>query len=190
MSSLKDTCVLKPVLTPYQLGKIRRQIIFVSLWNTLSWGILFSFKQSDILINGKGYSTFTEAVFAYPYLSTLLFFPILGLFLIYQLLGVIFNQQRLSVEHDHLIFYHGPFMWRKLETHLKIQDIKNIQLQDFVTMTTHGDTLIRYRLVMEMNAHEVSFELLPVDFTQVGNLSLWLERSVPRQLLIGKSKTA
>ena len=189
MSSLKDTCVLKPVLTPYQLGKIRRQIIFVSLWNTLSWGILFSFKQSDILINGKGYSTFTEAVFAYPYLSTLLFFPILGLFLIYQLLGVIFNQQRLSVEHEHLIFYHGPFLWRKLETHLKIQDIKNIQIQDFVTMTTHGETLIRYRLVMEMSFDEISFDLLPVDFTQIGNLSLWLERSMPHQLLVVKRKT-
>jgi hypothetical protein len=190
MSTLKDACVLKPALTHYQLGKIRRQIIFVSLWNILSWGILFSFKQSDILINGKGYSTFTEAVFAYPYLSTLLFFPILGLFLIYQLLGVVFNQQRLSVKNEHFIFYHGPFMWRKLETHLKIQDIKNIQLQDFVTMTTNGETLIRYRLVMEMSVDEVSFDLLPVDFNQVGNLSLWLERSFPKNPLVGKIKTA
>jgi hypothetical protein len=190
MSAPKDPCVLKPVLTPYQLGKIRRQIIFVSLWNILSWGILFSFKQSDILINGKGYSTFTEAVFAYPYLSSLILFPILGLFLIYQLMGVIFNQQRLHVEKEHFVFYHGPFLWRKLETRLLLENVKHIQLQDFVTMTSNGDTLIRYRLVLETLQDEVSFDLLPVDFTQVAALSLWLERSMPQNLALEKRKAA
>jgi hypothetical protein len=94
------------------------------------------------------------------------------------------------VEKDHFVFYHGPFLWRKLETKLLLENVKHIQLQDFVTMTSNGDTLIRHRLVLETLQDEVSFDLLPVDFTQVAALSLWLERSMPQNLALEKRKAA
>jgi hypothetical protein len=190
MREPKDVCLLRPAITAYQLGKIRRQFIFVSFWNIFSWGVLFSFKNSEIFINGESFKSFTHAILAYPILSSLFIFPIFGLFLSYQLLGVIFNRQSLYIENKHFIFYHGPFMWKKLETRLDLSEIKKIYLQDFITVASNGDSHIRYRLVFELDETEVSFELLPIDFAQVSDLTLWLENVIPKDLSIEKRKAA
>jgi hypothetical protein len=190
MREPKDVCLLRPAITAYQLGKIRRQFIFVTFWNIFSWGVLFSFQKSEIFINGESFKSFTHAILAYPILSSLFIFPILGLFLSYQLLGVIFNRQRLYLENKHFIFYHGPFMWKKLETRLDLSEIKKIYLQDFITVASNGESLIRYRLVLELAETEVSFELLPVDFAQVSELTLWLETVISKDLSIEQKKAA
>lgn len=81
-------------------------------------------------------------------------------------------------------------MWKKLETRLDLSEIKKIYLQDFITVASNGDSHIRYRLVFELDETEVSFELLPIDFAQVSDLTLWLENVIPKDLSIEKRKAA
>jgi hypothetical protein len=121
--------------------------VFAILWNGIvAGGVYVAIADLPVTVNGRQFSSMSEASRADPSVVIFLLFPLIGAVLLYVLWAVLLNRTRISISGGQLTISQGPLPWRRARQEFPASSLTQFYVEQYSSHTQNNQPALAYRL--------------------------------------------